>query len=48
MKYEELWEPLTTVYDSGEAKAITRYLLEIRYGLTMTNILCGKVESLSE
>ncbi len=48
MKYEELWEPLTTIYDSGEAKAITRYLLEIRYGLTMTDILCGKVESLSE
>ena len=48
MKYEELWEPLTTVYDSGEAKAITRYLLEIGYGLTMTDILCGKVESLSE
>ena len=48
MKYEELWEPLTTVYDSGEAKAITRYLLEIGYGLTMTNIICGKVESLSE
>ncbi len=48
MKYEELWEPLTTIYDSGEAKAITRYLLEIGYGLTMTNIICGKVESLSE
>ena len=48
MKYEELWEPLTTVYDSGEAKAITRYLLEIGYGLTMTDILCRKVETLSE
>ena len=36
------------VYDDHEAKAVARYLLEIRYGLTMTNILCGKVESLSE
>ena len=48
MKYEEVWKRLTTVYDDREAKAITRYLLEIGYGLTMTNILCGKVESLSE
>ena len=48
MKYEEVWKRLTTVYDDHEAKAITRYLLEIRYELTMTDILCGKVESLSE
>ena len=48
MKYEEVWKRLTTVYDDHEAKAVARYLLEIRYGLTMTDILCGKVESLSE
>ena len=48
MKYEEVWKRLTTVYDDHEAKAVACYLLEIRYGLTMTNILCGKVESLSE
>ena len=48
MKYEEVWKRLTTVYDDHEAKAVARYLLEIRYGLTMTNIICGKVESLSE
>ena len=48
MKYEEVWKRLTTVYDDREAKAVARYLLEIRYGLTMTDILSGKVESLSE
>ncbi len=48
MKYEEVWKRLTTVYDDSEAKAVARYLLEIGYGLTMTDILCGKVESLSE
>ena len=48
MKYEEVWKRLTTVYDDSEAKAVARYLLEIRYGFTMTDILCGKVESLSE
>ncbi|MBO7577531.1 MAG: peptide chain release factor N(5)-glutamine methyltransferase [Prevotella sp.] len=48
MKYEEVWKRLTTVYDEREAKAVARYLLEIRYGLTMTDILCGKVETLAE
>ena len=48
MKYEEVWKRLTTVYDDSEAKAVARYLLEIRYGLTMTDILCGKVETLAE
>lgn len=48
MKYEEVWKRLTTVYDEHEAKAVARYLLEIRYGLTMTDILCGKVKTLSE
>ena len=48
MKYEEVWKRLTTVYDDHEAKAVARYLLEIRYGFTMTDILCGKIESLSE
>ena len=48
MKYEEVWKRLSTVYDEHEAKAVARYLLEIRYGFTMTDILCGKVESLSE
>ena len=48
MKYEELWKPLSNVYDSGEAKAVARYLLEVRYGLTMTDIVCGGVERLPE
>ena len=48
MKYEEVWKRLTTVYDDHEAKAVARYLLEIRYGFTMTDILCGKVETLAE
>ncbi len=48
MKYEEVWKRLPTVYDDHEAKAVARYLLEIRYGLTMTDILCGKVETLAE
>ena len=48
MKYEEVWKRLSTVYDEHEAKAVARYLLEIRYGFTMTDILCGKVETLAE
>ena len=48
MSYEDVWRKLTTVYDDREAKAVARYLLESRFGLSMTDILCGKVETLSE
>ena len=48
MKYEEVWKRLSTVYDEHEAKAVARYLLEIRYGFTMTDILCGAVEQLPQ
>ena len=45
--YRNLWQPLTAVYDEGEAKAIVRWVLEVRFGLTWTDIVCGKVEELS-
>ena len=47
MKYEELWRRLTSIYEAGEAKAIVRWVLEMRYGLTMADILFGKVEELT-
>ena len=46
MNYRELWQPLCRLYDEDEAKAIARLLLEMKYGLTMADILCGKVEQL--
>lgn len=47
MTYEEFWHPLQTLYDTGEAKAIARTVLEVCFNLTMTDILCGKVTQLS-
>lgn len=45
--YRELWEQLTPLYDETEAKALVRTVLEVRFGLTLTDILCGKVNDLS-
>lgn len=45
--YRELWEQLTPLYDETEAKAVVRTVLEVHYGLTLTDILCGKVNDLS-
>ena len=48
MKYETLWRRLTGIYDSDEAKAIVRWVLDVRFGLSLTDIVCGKVDELSE
>ena len=47
MTYEELWHRLKPLYDAGEAKAIVRWVLDVRFGLSWTDILCGKVTELS-
>ena len=47
MTYEELWHRLTHIYDAGEAKAIVRWVLDVRFGMSWTDILCGKVTELS-
>ena len=47
MTYEELWHRLTHIYDAGEAKAIVRWVLDVRFDLSWTDILCGKVTELS-
>lgn len=48
MTYNELWRNLTDIYDEGEAKAIVRLLLDVRFGMNLTDILCGKIEQLSD
>lgn len=47
MTYQEIIHRLQKIYDNGEAKAIARMLLEERFGLSMTDIICGKTEELS-
>ena len=46
MTYRELWQPLTSRYTEPEAKAVARYLLEVGYDLSMTDILSGGTERL--
>lgn len=45
--YRALWQDLLPRYDHREAKAIARTLLEERYGLTLTDIVCGGIAQLS-
>ncbi len=48
MTYQEIWQCLSSSYDEREAKAVARYLLDVGYGLTMTDIIGGAVETLDE
>lgn len=41
MTYSELWRQLTAVYDEGEAKAVGEMLLEVGFGISRTEMLCG-------
>ncbi len=47
MTYETLCQRLTTCYEVGEAKALVRWVLDVRFGLSLTDIICGKVTQLS-
>jgi release factor glutamine methyltransferase len=47
MTYAELWGRLTGLYGEGEAKAIARMVFEVRYHLTLADILLGKDTQLS-
>ena len=45
--YQQLWQSLPPLYDAGEAQAIVRTVLDVKYGMTLTDIICGKVNELS-
>ena len=47
MDYEALWHRLTPLYETNEAKAIVRWVLDVHFGLSMADILCGKIMTLS-
>ena len=48
MTYRDICQFLCCRYDEGEARAVARYLLEVGYGLSMSEILCGAVEQLPQ
>lgn len=45
--YPQLWQSLTPLYEASEAQAIVRLVLDVRFGLSLTDIICGKVTELS-
>jgi len=45
--YQQFWQSLIPLYDAGEAQAIVRTVLDVEYGMTLTDIICGKVNELS-
>ena len=45
--YQQLWQFLTPLYEAGEAQAIVRTVLDVKYGMSLTDIVCGKVNELS-
>ena len=45
--YQQFWQSLTPLYDAGEAQAIVLTVLDVEYGMTLTDIICGKVNELS-
>lgn len=42
-----LWQRLTGLYPESEAKAIVRWMLDVRFGLSLTDIVCGCLAQLS-
>ena len=45
--FHTILHPLLPYYDESEARAIARYLLEIRFGMTQTDICMGKDKQIS-
>lgn len=48
MTYHDLWQSLLGVYDEREARAVVLWLLEVVFGLSRTDVVCGGVERLDE
>lgn len=47
MRYNDLWRELAAIYGENEAKAVCRTVLDDLFGMSLTDIVCGGVESLS-
>lgn len=44
--YTRMWQQLTPLYGRDEAVAITRLVMESLFGLTLTDIVCGRADTL--
>lgn len=47
MTYRELWRTLEPLYGNGEARAVTDYVLDVRFGLSKADIMCRAVEEMT-
>ena len=47
MTYRELWRTLEPLYGNGEARSVTDYVLDVCFGLSKADILCGAVEEMT-
>lgn len=47
MTYRELWRTLEPLYGNGEARAVTDYVLDVCFGLSKADIMCGAVEEMT-
>ena len=47
MTYQDLWHRLVPLYGEGEAQAIIRLVLEVKFGLSLTDVYTGKVNEIS-
>ena len=47
MTYDNFWRRLAVHYGPDEAKAMARWVLEARFGLSLADVLCGKDKQLS-
>ena len=48
MIYHELWQSLQGIYDERESRAVVLWLLEVAFGLSHTDVVCGAVERLQD
>ncbi len=46
--YRDILSRLAPHYDSGEARAILRLVMESRFGMPWTDVLCGGIDALSD
>lgn len=47
MTYRELWRTLEPLYGNSEARAVTDYVLDVCFGLSKADIMCGAVEEMT-
>lgn len=46
--YAALWQSITPLYEPREAQSVVRLVLEERFAMSLTDIVCGGVESLAD